>query len=704
MPRPTALSLLVALMLIGAPDPIAADTAVGSEADDTTLEQEIVTFAADFFARYRPNTALEMVSQVPGFLIDDGADKRGFNAAAGNILINDRYPSAKQDRPSNILERIPANQVERIELIRGQGKGIDLRGQQVVANVILRDDIPASGRWDLAIRKTADQSPLTVRGAVSVSDAWRSIEYNAGAQYRRFRSGESGTEEIADPGGDLLEIRNRQSFLQGDEGNLNVNLLTWVGEFTASFNAQVGFEDRIDELSAVGAPQAPGSRSDDFFVDDDERKQLELGTDIERNFHNTLLARGILLYTRQEDDRKSSQRRLDSAGVETLFRVAASNVVQTESIARIELYWARTPNHAVNINAEGVRNVIDGSLTQTVDTGSGPIDVPVPGANTRVQEDRFDALVNGTSYKDEFEIAYGMGAEASTISQSGDAESDRSFFFLKPQFYVSYSPSLGRQTRVRFAREVSQLDFSDFVSSTVFQDDDLALGNPDLEPESTWVAELSEERRFGELGVVRATLFHHWISDVQDLLPVTPEFEVPGNIGAGRRWGLELDATLPLDAVGLGGARLDIEARLQDSVVRDPVDGDDRVLSGEEAVGKPLLLEVENRYAFAVDFRQDLEGKQFAWGWDIRKRGDRYAFRVNELVRYEDGIELNVFAETTRWLGLRIRVEGANLLDFEQVRDRTLYVDERNLSPIDVIELRNITDGRRVIVSMSGTF
>ena len=49
--------------------------------------------------------------RVPGFTLDDGGDKRGFGGAAGNVLINDRRPSTKQDSPSAILNRISAEQV-----------------------------------------------------------------------------------------------------------------------------------------------------------------------------------------------------------------------------------------------------------------------------------------------------------------------------------------------------------------------------------------------------------------------------------------------------------------------------------------------------------------------------------------------------------------------------------------------------------------
>lgn len=672
-----------------------------ADIDPAGINDEVVVYQADFFGRYRPTTALEMVRRIPGFIIDDGADKRGFGAAAGNILINDRYPSAKQDKPSALLERIPADLVDRIELIRGQVRGIDLRGQPRVASIILRADIPASGRWDLEVRKIFGIEPYTVRGSVSLSDTWRSLEYIAGANYRRFRSGETGTDNIHSPDHILLEARSRDTLLRGDEGSASVSLLGWLGETVVSANTRLEFVDRIDSIFVL--PQA-GSADEEFFTESEDGYVLEIGADAERTFGSNVLAKGIVLHTRDDTDETATQRTLDAQGSETLARVADSNVVQTESIARTEFYWTPGAAYAVNFNLEAARNAIDGRLTQTVNTGSGPIEVPVPGGNTRVEEDRFDVLLNWTVFTGNLESGYGLGAEASTIRQTGDADSKRSFFFLKPQFYLSWSPTIDRQTRFRIAREVAQLDFADFISATVFQDDDVALGNPDLEPESTWLVELSEERRFGDLGVIKGTLFYNDISDVQDLLPLSSEFEAPGNIGAGERWGLRLESTLPLDAVGLANGRLDIEAVVQDSRVTDPVTGDDRILSAENDDGKPLRLDLETRYSFALNLRQDFEEQRFAWGAEVRKRGERTEFRVNELVTYAEGYEINLFAETTRWLGLKVRVDGSNLLNFEQDRDRTIFVGERGLTPIDLVERRNITDGRRIIVTVSGSY
>ncbi len=668
-------------------------------------QRQVVEYRAEFFDRYQPLTALDMVRQLPGFQIDDGSGDRGFGNVVGNILINDRRPSAKEDTPSQILDRIPASTVRRIDLIRSQVRGIDLQGQPIVASIMLRDDVPAASRWELSVRKTIGLSSLTPSASISRSDLWRGIEYNAGLELRRPAFGDEGTVEVLDADGSLAELRTEERKGLRHQGNGNLIASMRLKETLVRFNTKIAVNNLDEQIVSHRVPQALGSDPrTEFFADTSDILQFELGTDFERELNADLIAKVILLHIREEEEALSSQRSVDDAGDQTRIRLADSDSVRTESIIRVELDWARLPNHTVQINLEGAFNVLDNAFNLVEDSGAGPMPVPVPGANARVEEVRWDFLFLETWSTGRFALDYGLGAEQSTISQSGDVNQERNFFFLKPRGVLTYSPGEGKLTRLRLEREVSQLDFKDFVSATVFQDDDLALGNPDLRPETTWVAEVSHERRFGELGVVKLTAFHHWISDVQDLLPLTPMFETPGNIGDGRRWGAVLKTTLPLDSLGLAGAQLEFKARWQDSTVVDPVTLDRRVLSGDTETRRPLPFRGENQYAFTLDFRQDFNAAHVAWGWDLRTRAERPLFKVNELDIRDEGVELNVFVETTRWFGLKIRVQGQNLLNLSLLRDRTVFVGQRGLSLVDFRELHDSMEGRRIILSLAGSF
>ncbi|NNC63572.1 MAG: TonB-dependent receptor, partial [Gammaproteobacteria bacterium] len=415
---------------------------------------------------------------------------------------------------------------------------------------------------------------------------------------------------------------------------------------------------------------------------------------------------GILIFVTDDSDELSTQRILDDSGSQALFRTSDTSTDATEAIARLEFDWTRFENHQLQLNAEFAFNALEGALFQTVDEGDGPVVETVPGANTRVEEDRFDILLADTWRRGHIELNVGLGAEASQLTQTGDAELERDFFFVKPHAVVSYSPEAGRQTRFRLAREVSQLDFNDFVSSTVFQDDDLALGNPNLKPETTWVADLSHERRFDDIGVVTLRFYHHWIDDVEDLLPLSVDFEAPGNIGDGRRWGVELETTLPLTRLGLPSARIDLKTRWQDSRVTDPVTGEDRELSVDSARIQTRVPydDVDVKFIAQADFRQDLQRSRVSWGFSAVSRAERRLYKVNELDSYDEGMIVNPFIETTRWLGLKIQLRIIDLLAENKTRERIIYSGQRGLSPVERIEFTDINRGTQFELVLIGSF
>ena len=682
---------------------VMAQVPLTSQSGDNS-RSDAVSYPAAFFDRYQPNTALDMVEQLPGFRLDDGGDQRGFGGAAGNVLIDGRRPSTKQDTPSDILDRIPASLVDRIEMIRGAIRDIELQGQVEVVNVLLRDDVPAAVRWQASIARNIDHDAIPIGGSISMSDRWGGIDYNAGVDIERFARGDTGTEDIFDDVGTLTEERFEEGRDKGLESSANLNASTWWGNTLFQINTEIGIENGDERATSLRIPQGEEPHTD-IFDDEFEEYQIEVGIDMERILHHNLVGKTILLYTREAEDAASSQRRIDVAGNQTEARLKNSDGVESESIARLELNWAGWPDHTGQINLEGAYNFLDNAEIETEDTGAGPVVVEIPGANIRVEETRGDVMLQDTWSLGSFELEYGVGAEASRLSQSGDEDLIRRFFFLKPRFMLTYSSDQGQQTRFRLVREVSQLDFNDFVSATVFEDNELALGNPNLRPDTTWVSELSHELRFGREGIFRLTGFHHWISDVMDLLPLTDTEEAPGNIGDGRRWGVEIESTMPLDRMGLADARLDIIARWQDSRVVDPVTGADRVLSaGEIDYENFSIFGNDNEYALTIDYRQDFEAAGMAWGWDISIQAERPLFKVNELDISEEGVGLNSFIETTRWLGMKVRLELNNLLDSTESRDRTIFTGARVLSSVARRQLEEGKDGREVVLSLSGSF
>ncbi|MGK0297779.1 MAG: hypothetical protein ACI9XC_001396 [Gammaproteobacteria bacterium] len=676
---------------------------------DTLSEQSqalIVDYTASYFSRYKPETALDMVQQLPGFQVDNGDLSRGFTDTIGNILINDNYPSAKQDRPAATLDRIPASQVERIELIRGQVRGIDLQGHSVVANIILKVNAQAAIRWE-AWYEENNHGPDRPGVNMSLADNWESVEYLVGLRVQREASGETGPENVVDADGTLTEIRDDDRDMTGMRFSGNLNASTQLGQTLAQLNTNFLYKTNNSLFISNRSSLTAGGNFRSNIVDEQEaQKYIEVGFDAERKLNSNFLGKAILLFFYQEIPLLAKRRVVEVANNLNTLRIADSNPKLMENIARLEFEWTGVVDHSVRINLEGTFNSLENSLLQTLDSGTGPVVIDVPGANTRLEEIRGDFLLKDIWTLGTLELDYGIGAEVSTIKQTGDADEERSFFFLKPGMILTYSPDQSNQTRVHIFREVSQLNFNDFVSSAIFEDNDLALGNPDLRPETTWKIEMDHERRFAMESVISLTLFYHWISNVEDLLPLTDLFEAPGNIGKGKRWGIEFEGTLPLQWMGIQGAKLDLKARWQDSIVTDPVTGTNRILTASGGFAGPPAFKFnsENKFAYNIAYRQDFEEARIAWGIDFSDHAERPRFNVNELEIYHEGELINAFIETTRLFDMKIRFHIRNLLDYNETRNRTVYTGRRGLSPVDFMLLRSRLPGRRLTLTLSGSF
>ena len=164
-------------------------------------------YAPADFARYAPNNAYDMLRQVPSFQIRDNENLRGLGQATGNVLFNGERPSNKGDDMYTQLSRIPAGNVERIEIVDGATLDIPgLAGQ--VANIVYRADA-FSGQFSWKPEFRAHYTdPLFTRGDVSVRGRSGTVEYevalnNDGAR----RSGAGGPTIITDGAGLITERR-----------------------------------------------------------------------------------------------------------------------------------------------------------------------------------------------------------------------------------------------------------------------------------------------------------------------------------------------------------------------------------------------------------------------------------------------------------------------------------------------------------------
>lgn len=658
----------------------------------------VLTYPRSFFDQYSPITALDVVRNTPGFQIDEGDQSRGFAGAAGNVLINGERPSAKSETASDILQRLPADAVKELQLIRGQSGGLDLRGQSVVVNVILVPGARRSVTYEVGTQTRTIDPGFFPFGSVSLSQTSDTFDFTIGAEVERGTFQATAVERVLSADGALLELRDEEFQEDGWEWKVFTNGQARLGAYKIGFNG--AYSDRrrtggeVSERLPTGDP-APFFLLQGQFEDEEE---LELGGDIERTFGANWTVKAIGLY-RREDEIDDGDLALgpseDEAGLVT---VSDFSTLETETIGRMEVDYAGWRGHIIEISGEYASNKLDSNfaLSRAETPGGDLIPVPVAGAETSIREERGDFALTDSWNMDKLVIDTTLAGEVSTISQSGDIGSSRDFSFFKPSIAASYSPSSKLQFRARAERLVGQLDFDDFASSTDLGDDEIEAGNPELSPDTRWRFSAATELRFGELGSFTLTAFHEEISNVIDVLPGDPDdptsrSEAVGNIGDGTRTGVEFEGTLPLTAL-LKGARVDFNGFIQRSRVTDPVTGVRRRLSDER------------NWELGTSFRQDFAKSKFSWGGEIIIGSAVPFFGVDELDFIQRETDVDLFAEITRFGGLRFRLEIGNALGNGRIRERDVYTGRRGLSPIDFLERRDRTFGYRVTFSVRGNF
>lgn len=658
------------------------------------------TYAQEFFAPFNPVTAEDMVKRLPGFTLDSGDDRRGFAGAAGNVLINGERPSSKTPLAEQ-LSRIAARDVLRIDIYSGGGDRGDASGQTLLADVRLKPRDAAATNTFVVQASQLDPSQ-SVNPLVVLTSGFKlgDVNFNVALQAQPSRRGRIEYDKrVETPAGAL--VSQGPEFLQGSYWEYKLSgRASWKPTEVDAFNlnAQVTpSRDGRHTFSQTFNPAGVPTQTDDSKVTGDDAWAAEVGGDWERRLSDEMSFKLIGLASGKHtgSSERYSTRFTTGAFRNTFIERGADS---GEYVGRGVLSWKPDTGHAMDFGGEFAFNYLDSALDIRVQTVAGTINGTPPVANTRVEETRAEAFVSDVwRLSENLKVEAALTVESSTISQTGDATQERDFTYFKPRLGATWSPDAANQLRFLLERDVAQLDFTEFASAVSLFDGTVDLGNPDLEPERTWRTQLDWEHRFGAKGVLVVSLFHDEVEAVQDQIPIAGLFDGPGNLGDGRRTGVKIDATAPLDAVGLKGGELRLKGMVQETRVDDPVTGESRRFSDE------------GNWNYSIDYRQPVPEWKLVWGALYERADAVQLFRLRELRTTEwDGANLDLYVETTAIQGLLVRITIADVLLPQEVRERRFYTPDRtSAASLSSIETRSATGGygtRSYGVRVSGRF
>ncbi|OYX31154.1 MAG: hypothetical protein B7Y99_10595 [Caulobacterales bacterium 32-69-10] len=659
---------ILAAATVAAPAPAASEPEAVETVEITvtrpvtgTLEQGTQAYKPEFFTPVRPATAMDMIKWLPGFNFEDMRDLRGLGGTVGNVLIDGKPPTSKTDTLSTVLARIPSDQVERVDIIVGGAPGIDMRGREVIANVVMKKTTKTRGSVTATNTTYTDgrvAPELLITAARNTGG--KSWDASFTASQRVFPNWGSGRWVRTDGAGQDLFT----SSVRGRGGGPSV-----IGTGSYEFPL-VGGRLKLNgsgrwykaDVGEVATLEGTGERYTQQIVD--IYRQGELGARYEHAFGKRTNLEAQLLQRVSDHDQTSATRR---PPVLNDFDVADR---LTEQVARATLRFKRDESLTLEGSAEGSFNTID--TTSTLALAGVP--TPLPSASVRVHEDRGE-LGALASWKPTAKIGVtaAMKLETSTLTATRDVMLSRDLTFWKPRAVLSWTAAKKTQVRLRAEREIGQINFYNYVANAEFSNGTIRTGNPALLPMKTWVGEATVEQQFWNGASAVVALRRKLFTDVVDARYVGETTTIGiGNIGDGEQTELSATVTVPLKRFGLNGAMIKGTVTKSWSAVTDPTTGERRTVW----FNNPAALQGE------LHFTYDLPRHKLNFGFDAFYYGAVTFYRPQVLDRTGAQPRLNLFAEYRIKPDFTVRLEALNVTDLTVHSTVKYYGGPRNVAPL----------------------
>lgn len=645
-------------------DPVVAAEGT-AEGATSFVEDGKQVFLPTFFNRFAPQTAADMVRNVPGFQIRGAGSRRGLGQGGANILIDGSRVTGKSTDPLDVLGRTSHEAVERIEIVDGASLGISgLSGP--VANVMLdREKRTGNIEWRPQFRKGL-ASRLTA-GSASLTGTMSGWSYTVGLENDSFRRGLWGEERVTGPDSGLIERRYEQVQNYGENPRATLSLgHTDAKGRDANINASVTlFQFDFSE------------RSDRDPVDPAELDNLRLVQSSEDEWNTELSGdysfdafggrtKLIGFYYFEHSPFVTTSRTDDENGFVSAERFERT-VDEGERIARIEQLWSFNDDRSFELGAEVAFNFNDAESSRfDVDDDGTATPVDLNGANTRIEELRGE--VSGTynfSVAEKLDVQASLGYEYSKLSQTGENANERTFTRPKGFLSATYGLTPTLEWRARLDRRVGQLPFGAFASAVSLVDNVERQGNAELVPEQSWFYETALEKTFADESQMTLSLSFEDIEDKVQIIPVGTG-EGAGNVPSAQRWRADLSGTQMLERFGIRGGQLKWNLTLRDSEIEDPFTGEVRQLNGE------------TKSSYRLRYRHDIPDTDLAYGINVRDFDNARLFQSSQIALFGNSApQWSAFVQHKDVKGFNVKAYVYNITNSSEDFTRDLFDGQR---------------------------
>ncbi len=672
---------------LGAASAIAVMAGLAQAQEDTSIDQIVVygenvyrdrtadinptlSYDLEFFQRFEPTTVGEMLKRVPGVVFTsdvleyDAPQLRGLGSQYTQILVNGRKIPGQQANGSFYVDRIPAELIDRIEIIRSPSSDMTGEGAAGTLNIILKEGADLDGAFArIGTSYFGDgDNVLRTSGAAAVASSGEGYDFWLGADVQQRRNPKQKYTEFFDSDGAFAEEAEfEKDHRDGTDYSFNTSLGLDVGTGKLDLNGYLVMTNR-EEKETVNGVEGP---RDDFeyifqetqFEDINQKSYGAYGV-----FTQPIGAAELefsLGYAAFDEDTDVIETELDfeSGDFEEDGETIEISDKELQGGAALTFPLAGTIENKTGVDVR--RQKRDG--LQLGDT----VDVEADIRSLRIAPFTKFTFDFTPSFSVEAGVRYeSYDREVTSEDGTGELNDGR----ILPSASARWDLTDDDRVRVSAARTIRYPDFdliTPFEEDETPGDDDILIGNPELDVETSWGFDVGYERRLPGRGVVGVNFFYRDISDLIELVPVATvgdgsEFS-PQNTGDAQAWGVEFDISTPLGFVGLDQTAFYANAAWLDSEVTDLNTGIKRKL-----INQP-------DFVYNISLVQNFPSLDFTAGASYQKRGLSVEYGFDEIRDITYGGNLEMFLEKRLGDKVVVRFSATNLLDAEKLEVINAY-------------------------------
>ena len=581
-------------------------------------EDNKIVYEKDYFEQFNITNANDALKRIPGVesigsrnsenYEPGGSRKRGFGSSGTQILINGERQSSKSNSIIKTLERINADSLIRIEVIRGSEAGLDVRSDGVIVNIIADSSLSkSSGTWSTALGfLTSGDSNW--RGTASWATKIKNTDLVLGLERIGDLNSRKYNEFTVDQEQSLLYLRLRETIEYQSGNRINLDLNSKINDKnTLRINTLVWFDGKENSPQIQEYFLPTDMKNENFYkkINWDRKENndgWEFGGDWEYqiNKNNSFKLRVVLT---EENEDQIDISFLDDTINSYKNSSETNNRKENERIIRLSFNKLIGKSSSLEYGVESAYNKLDRTFNLIyLDSDGKQTSAGLINTSGEVEEDRYEGFLSYNlplSNKIRAELA--LNYEWSEISQSGDVNLSREFQYWKPRIDLKWDYKENRQLRLNIERNVGQINFDDFISSFDQFEETIRAGNPDLKPETSWELKLEHEWRLpNDGGVITLKGLASEIDGPVDRLPIDGYAGI-GNLGSGERTQARIDGSIRINELLKGGV-FRFMGYLQSTEVNDPVTNIKRDFSWYK------------RWETMIGIRQDVPGGKYNWG------------------------------------------------------------------------------------------